>query len=68
MGVAEHHAQNVRVNRVGAEKFRKMWCKCGASQFVAALGSPISAPCKALTWNFSGADDGIRTRDPHLGK
>jgi len=23
---------------------------------------------KALTWEFSGADDGIRTRDPHLGK
>jgi hypothetical protein len=22
----------------------------------------------ALTCNFSGADDGIRTRDPHLGK
>jgi hypothetical protein len=21
----------------------------------------------ALTWGFSGADDGIRTRDPHLG-
>jgi len=22
----------------------------------------------ALTWHFPGADDGIRTRDPHLGK
>ncbi len=22
----------------------------------------------ALTWGFFGADDGIRTRDPHLGK
>ena len=22
----------------------------------------------ALTWGFSRADDGIRTRDPHLGK
>jgi len=22
----------------------------------------------AATWNLSGADDGIRTRDPHLGK
>ena len=22
----------------------------------------------ALTWGFSGADDGTRTRDPHLGK
>jgi hypothetical protein len=21
-----------------------------------------------LTWDFSGADDEIRTRDPHLGK
>ena len=21
-----------------------------------------------LTWGISGADDGIRTRDPHLGK
>jgi hypothetical protein len=23
---------------------------------------------KLSTWTFSGADDGIRTRDPHLGK
>jgi hypothetical protein len=22
----------------------------------------------ATTWGFFGADDGIRTRDPHLGK
>jgi hypothetical protein len=24
-------------------------------------------PNSALTWTFPGADDGIRTRDPHLG-
>jgi hypothetical protein len=28
----------------------------------------LSAPCGALSWYFSGADDEIRTRDPHLGK
>jgi hypothetical protein len=28
----------------------------------------LSAPCGALSWCFSGADDEIRTRDPHLGK
>jgi hypothetical protein len=27
----------------------------------------LSAPCGALSWYFSGADDEIRTRDPHLG-
>ncbi len=26
---------------------------------------PMKRP---LTWGISGADDGIRTRDPHLGK
>src|SRR5258706_9907292 len=26
---------------------------------------PMKGP---LTWEISGADDGIRTRDPHLGK
>ena len=29
---------------------------------------PFSAPRKPVTWTFSGADDGIRTRDPNLGK
>jgi hypothetical protein len=28
----------------------------------------LSAPCGALSGCFSGADDEIRTRDPHLGK
>jgi hypothetical protein len=28
----------------------------------------LSAPCGALSRCFSGADDEIRTRDPHLGK
>jgi hypothetical protein len=28
----------------------------------------LSAPCGALSRYFSGADDEIRTRDPHLGK
>jgi len=27
-----------------------------------------SPACTAPTCGFSGADDGIRTRDPHLGK
>jgi hypothetical protein len=29
---------------------------------------PFRAPRKLMTWDFSGADDGIRTRDPNLGK
>ena len=49
-------------------KIRKMWCKCGAGHFLRAHRCPSLLPCKALTWEFSGADDGIRTRDPHLGK
>ena len=43
-------------------------CGCGASYPQAGHEGPISAPRNALTWSFSGADDGIRTRDPHLGK
>ena len=34
-----------------------------------ATGLPASCLGKELlAWAFSGADDGIRTRDPHLGK
>ena len=29
---------------------------------------PFWAPRKPVNWTFSGADDGIRTRDPNLGK
>src|SRR6202521_2189893 len=45
-----------------------MWCGCGAQRLKARHKAPISTPCDATTWAFSGADDGIRTRDPHLGK
>jgi hypothetical protein len=56
--------QNVRVNRVAAEKIRpkrseKMWCKCGAGRSVRAFGSPNLVTHGALTWEFSGADDGV---------
>jgi hypothetical protein len=43
-------------------------CKCGARGSQTRHERPISAPRTAATWTFSGADDGIRTRDPHLGK
>ena len=33
-----------------------------------ATGPPPGPTCNATTRNFFGADDGIRTRDPHLGK
>jgi hypothetical protein len=42
-------------------------CKCGARRSQTRHERPISAPRTAATWTFSGADDGIRTRDPHLG-
>ena len=51
-----------------AEKVRQMWCKCGARRPWTRHEGPISAPRTAVTWTFFGADDGIRTRDPHLGK
>ena len=33
-----------------------------------AAGSPNRLKIGPLTWYVFGADDGIRTRDPHLGK
>jgi hypothetical protein len=62
------HTQNMWVNRPPAEKLRKLWCKCGAPANSTNHGTPNSALSRALTCHFSGADDGIRTRDPHLGK
>jgi hypothetical protein len=49
------------------KKLRQMWCKCGALAPSTSRWAPISAPHSALTCHFFGADDGIRTRDPHLG-
>jgi hypothetical protein len=46
----------------------KMWCKCGSHRSAAPYIGPIWALRSALTSDFLGADDGIRTRDPHLGK
>ena len=51
-----------------AKKVWQMWCKCGARCPWTRHEEPISAPRTSLTWTFFGADDGIRTRDPHLGK
>jgi len=45
----------------------ELWCTCGARRSETRHEGPISAPRTPTTWNFSGADDGIRTRDPHLG-
>jgi hypothetical protein len=50
-----------------AEKVRQLWCKCGARRPCTRHEEPISAPRTSVTWTFFGADDGIRTRDPHLG-
>jgi hypothetical protein len=41
-----------------------MWC---AGPRTSHKG-PFSALRNPVTWDFSGADDGIRTRDPNLGK
>ena len=32
------------------------------------MGAVFWGDCKPLTRTFFGAEDGIRTRDPHLGK
>ena len=45
-----------------------MWCGCGSSRPQTRHEGPISTPRTAVTWTFLGADDGIRTRDPNLGK
>jgi hypothetical protein len=42
--------------------------KCGAFGPRSRHEGPTLAPRTALTWYFSRADDGIRTRDPNLGK
>jgi hypothetical protein len=47
---------------------QKMWCKCGAGRPLMRWEETTSTHRTATTWAFSGADDGIRTRDPHLGK
>ena len=50
---------------------RKKFGKCGANVVHGALDVPRGAdfsPRTSVTWTFFGADDGIRTRDPHLGK
>ncbi len=62
------HMQKKSVNGLAAEKLRKMWCKCGACCSQTRHERPSSAPRTPTTWTFFGADDGIRTRDPHLGK
>ena len=45
-----------------------LWCDCGAPHSWICLIGPNWATRTATTWTFSGADDGIRTRDPHLGR
>jgi hypothetical protein len=51
----------------------RVWCGCGAHHPWTRHEGPISASRTAMTWTFFGANDGgaadgIRTRDPHLGK
>ena len=62
------HTQNKRVSGPLAENRQKMWCKCGAGRSQTRCERPNSASRSATSWTFFGADDGIRTRDPHLGK
>ena len=66
--VRDPDTQNIWVNRAIHEKLKKMWCNCGALDPGTRYEGPFSAPRKPVTWTFSGADDGIRTRDPNLGK
>jgi hypothetical protein len=40
---------------------------CGTLTARRSLSTPRRRPWNVRTWGFSGADDGIRTRDPHLG-
>ena len=67
-GGRDPHAKTMVHQPRSAEKVRQMWCKCGARRPWTRHEGPISAPRTAVTWTFFGADDGIRTRDPHLGK
>jgi hypothetical protein len=43
----------------------KPWADHGQTQ---ETGDPNRSLICAFSWTFLGADDGIRTRDPHLGK
>ena len=47
---------------------KKMRCNCGTPSPETREKGPFLAPRKPVNWTFSGADDGIRTRDPNLGK
>jgi hypothetical protein len=62
------HMQKQWVNGWSAKKRRKMWCGCGKSHPRTRDERPNPTPRTTMTWTFFRADDGIRTRDPHLGK
>jgi hypothetical protein len=40
----------------------------GRSSRLCPRSTPKRTRFRSMTWAFFGADDGIRTRDPHLGK
>ena len=67
-GPRPSHAKTMAHQARSAKKVWQMWCKCGARRPWTRHEEPISAPRTSVTWTFFGADDGIRTRDPHLGK
>jgi len=45
-----------------------MWHECGTEALGDDKRAPFGALGKPSTRRSTGADDGIRTRDPHLGK
>ena len=47
---------------------RSEWHVCGTNDHPSGFETRPRRQKSALTWDFRGADDGIRTRDPHLGK
>ena len=62
--INDPHTRNKRVNALTAVKPQKMWCGCGTGH----LRMAHSKAQNHRDQDFRGADDGIRTRDPHLGK
>jgi hypothetical protein len=46
----------------------ELWCRCGAGALEALSNTESQTLNHPLSWAFPGADDGTRTRDPHLGK
>jgi putative transposase len=62
------YRQNAWVTGRSSKRVRKVWCGCGSSHPRTQHEGLIPADRTAVACTSIGADDGIRTRDPHLGK